>query len=103
MKQARKKKKAIGTMTPFYCYDQNPQGFAFLYKSGLLISLGLPNLKKKNMKGKYEKDCDRSSKVTPSCKCVVFVDKSALKNSLVVYKGFLGLLYVLSSTTTPPP
>ena len=27
------------------CYDQNPQ-FAFLYKSGLLILLGLLNLKK---------------------------------------------------------
>ena len=74
MKQARKKKKAIGTMTPFYWYDQNPQGFAFLYKSGLLISLGLPKLK-----GKYEKDCGRSSKVTPSCKCGVFVVKSAFK------------------------
>ena len=23
-------------MTPFYCYHQNPQGFAFLYKLGLL-------------------------------------------------------------------
>ena len=79
MKHARKKKKAIGTMTPFYCYDQNPQGFAFLYKSGLLIFLGLPNFKKKYMKGKYEKDSCRSSKVTPSCKCVIFVDKSALK------------------------
>ena len=78
MKQARKKKKAIGTMTPFYCYDQNPQGFAFLYKSGLLILLGLLNLKK-YMKVKYEKDSGRSSKVTTSCKCVVFVDKSALK------------------------
>ena len=55
------------------------------------------------MKEKYEKDCGRISKVTPSCKCVVFVDKAALKNSLVVYKGFLGLLHVLSSTTTPPP
>ena len=65
-------------MTPFYCFDQNPQGLAFLYKSGLLISLGLPNLKK-SMKRKYEKDSGRSSKVTPSCKCVVFVDKSALK------------------------
>ena len=31
------------------------------------------------MKVKYEKDSGRSSKVTPSCKCVVFVDKSALK------------------------
>ena len=31
MKQARKKKKGIGTMTPFYCYDHNPQSFAFLY------------------------------------------------------------------------
>ena len=51
------------------------------------------------MKGKYEKDSGRSSKVTPSCNCVVFVDKSAL----VVYKGFLGVLHVLSSTTTPPP
>ena len=67
MKQARKKKKTIGTMTPFYCYDQNPQGFSFLYKLRL-ISLGLPNLKK------------TSIEVTPSCKCVVFVDKSALKN-----------------------
>ena len=54
MKQARKKKKAIGTMTPFYCYDQNPQGFAFLYKSGLLILLGLLNLKKKYMKGEVK-------------------------------------------------
>ena len=83
MKQARKKKKAIGTMTPFYCYNQNPKGFAFLYKLWLLISLGLPNLKnkknKKKMKGKYEKDSGRSSKVTPSCNCVVFVDKSVLK------------------------
>ena len=32
-------------MTPFYCYDQNPQGFALLYKSGLLILLGLLILK----------------------------------------------------------
>ena len=56
------------------------------------------------MKGKYEKDSGRSGKVTPSCNCVVFGDKSALKkNSLVVYKGFLGVLYVLSSTTTPRP
>ena len=31
------------------------------------------------MKGKYEKDSSRTSKVTPSNKCVVFVDKSALK------------------------
>ena len=54
------------------------------------------------MKGKYEKDSGRSSKVTPSCKCVAIVDKSALKNSLVVYKGFLRILHVLSSTTTPP-
>ena len=55
MKQARKKKKAIGTMTPFYCYDQNPQGFAFLYKSGLLILLGLLNKKKKkDVKGKVK-------------------------------------------------
>ena len=46
MKQARKKKKAIGTMTLFYCCDQNPQDFAFLFKLGLFISLGLPNLKK---------------------------------------------------------
>lgn len=61
MKQARKKKKAIGTMTPFFRYDQNPQGFAMLYELGLLISLGLP----KNMKGKYGKDSGRSSKVTP--------------------------------------
>ena len=64
MKQARKKKKVIGTMTPFYCYDQNPKGFAFLYKSRLVL-LGLLNFKK-YMKGKYEKDSDRSSKVTPS-------------------------------------
>ena len=47
MKEARNKKKAVGTMTPFYYYDQNPQGFAFLYKLGLLITLGLQNLKKK--------------------------------------------------------
>ena len=52
------------------------------------------------MKGKYEKNSGRSSKVTPSCNCVVFGDKSALKkNSLVVYQGFLGVLYVVS---TPP-
>ena len=47
MKEARNKKKAVGTMTPFYYYDQNPQGFAFLYKLGLLITLGLQNQKKK--------------------------------------------------------
>ena len=78
-------------------------GFRFLVQIRAFDLAGITKLKKKNVKGKYEKDSGRSSKVTPSCKCVVFVDKSALKNSLVVYKGFLGLLYVLSSTTTPPP
>ena len=38
------------------------------------------------MKGKYEKDSGRSSKVTPSCKCVVFVNKSALKKTLYLFK-----------------
>ena len=73
MKQARKKKKAIGKMTPFYCFDQNPQGLAFLYFRAFDLA-GITKLKK-NMKRKYEKDSGRSSKVTPSCKCVVFVDK----------------------------
>ena len=31
-----------------------------------------------------------SIKVTPSCKCVVFVDKSALKNIFSRVKGFKG-------------
>ena len=66
-------------MKPFYCYDQNPQGLADLYRLGLLISLLDYQIKKKNMKGKYEKDSSRSNKVTPSCKCDVFVDKPALK------------------------
>ena len=57
------------------------------------------------MKGKYEKYSGRSSKVKPSCKCVLFVDKSVFfkKNSLVVHKGFLGVLHVFSRTTTPSP
>ena len=41
------------------------------------------------MKGKYKKDSGRSSKVTPSCNCVVFGDKSALKKTLQsCIKGF---------------
>ena len=55
-------------------------GFGFLVEIRAFDLAGITTLKKKkNMKGKYEKDSGRSSKVTPSCKCVVFVDKSALK------------------------
>ena len=44
-----------------------------------------------------------SIKVTPSCKCVVFVDKSALKNIFSRVQRVLRVVHVLSSTTTPPP
>ena len=49
-------------------------GFGFLVQFRALDLAGITKLKK-NMKRKYEKDSGRSSKVTPSCKCVVFVDK----------------------------
>ena len=66
-------------MTPFYWYDQNPQEFRFLVQIRAFDLAGITKFKKKNMKGKYEKDSGRSSKVTLSCKCVAFVDKLALK------------------------
>ena len=47
------------------------------------------------MKGKYEKDSGRSSKVTSPYKCVVFVNKSALKKPFSCVKGFLGELHAL--------
>ena len=49
-------------------------GFGFLVQFRAFDLAGITKLKK-NMKRKYEKDSGRSSKVTPSCKCVVFVDK----------------------------
>ena len=55
------------------------------------------------MKGKYEKDSSRSNEVTPSCKCDVFVDKPALKKLFTRVFWVLGVVHVLSSTTTPPP
>ena len=54
-------------------------GFGFLVQIRAFDLAGITKFKKKNTKRKYEKDSGRSSKVTPSCKCVVFVDKSALK------------------------
>ena len=53
-------------------------GFGFLIQVRAFDLAGITKFKK-SMKRKYEKDSGRSSKVTPSCKCVVFVDKSALK------------------------
>ena len=67
MKQARKKKKAssgIRFLVQIRAFD-----LAEITKSKM----------KQKMKGKCEKDSGRSCKVTPSCKCVAFVDKSALK------------------------
>ena len=49
-------------------------GFGFLVQIRAFDLAEITKLKK-NMKRKYEKDSGRSSKVTPSCKCVVFVDK----------------------------
>ena len=81
MKQARKKKKAI------LWYDgailllrPESSGFRFLVQIRAFDLPGITKLKKKNMKGNTKRIL--SIKVTPSCKCVVFVDKSALKKYL---------------------
>ena len=92
MKQARKKKRPLARWRYFTAATR-------ILRRAFNLA-GIIKFKKRNMKGKYEKNSGRSSKVTPSCNCLVFGDKSALKkNSLVVYQGFLGVLYVVS---TPP-
>ena len=78
MKQARKKKRPLARWRYFTAATR-------ILRRAFKLA-GITKFKKRNMKGKYKKDSGRSSKVTPSCNCVVFGDKSALKkNSLVVY------------------
>ena len=84
---SKKKEKGYWHADAILLLRPESSGFRFLVEIRAFDLPGITKLKK-NIKGKYEKDSSGSSKVTPSYKCVVFVDKSDLKNSLVVYKGF---------------
>ena len=79
MKQARKKKTAIGTGDDaILLLRPESSGSRFLVKIRAFDLTGITKFKK-NMKGKAS---GRSNKVTRSCKCVAFVDKLASKKTL---------------------
>ena len=51
----------------YYC-DQNPSGFCFLVQISAFVNLDLAGITEFKCERKNEKNSDRSSKRTPSCK-----------------------------------
>ena len=55
-------------MASFYYCDQNPSGFWFLVQISAFVNLDLAGIAEFKCERKNEKNSDRSSKMTPSCK-----------------------------------